>query len=91
MQNPATRVLIASDNGRMNVNNLIIDHPNQVFRFWRVGWRTERVLRKARHNPLYKLNGLSRKETRQVLAVVREYRDDTAEIDRRLAWLAEER
>lgn len=75
----------------MNVNNLIIGHPRRVFRFWRVGWRTERVLRKARRNPLYKLDGLSRKETKQVLAVVREYRDDTAEIDRRLAWLAEER
>lgn len=75
----------------MNVNNLIINHPRRVFRFWRVGWRIENVLRKARRNPLYKLDGLSQKETRQVLAVVREYRDDTEEIDRRLAWLAEGR
>lgn len=81
----------AADAASMFRLNLIINHPRRVFRFWRVGWRTERVLRKARHNPLYKLDGLSRKETRQVLAVVREYRDDTAEIDRRLAWLAEGR
>lgn len=50
----------------MNINNLIINHPRRVFRFWRVGWRTERVLRKARRNPLYKLDGLSRKETKHL-------------------------
>lgn len=63
------------------------NHPRKVLRFWLVDWRVRDVMAAAKFRPWFRLDGLTWKETRRVLSVVRKHDGDVDGINRLLSGL----